>query len=266
MIKYKMKKFLFILMILAWGCNGSFAQKQDTLRLRVMTYNLRFGERASLEQIAEHIRAFKPDFVALQEVDSKTYRERAPEQNGKDFITELGYRTEMYPLYGKSIVYKDGYYGIGILSAHPYFKVEKLMLPRPQEKEQRVMLRGTFEVNGTDTLTFACTHLDYFAEDTRFLQIRTITEKLLESPYPVILGGDFNARPDSKTIRKGMGDWKLLTDDDLTFPAEKPSIKIDYLWGDPKSNWRIVRTQAVQSLLSDHLPIVTELELIRNTK
>ncbi|WP_455587594.1 endonuclease/exonuclease/phosphatase family protein [Bacteroides sp.] len=262
-----MKKFLLILLLLS-TCVGNWAsaQKQDTLRIRVMTYNLRFGELASLEQIAEHIKAFKPDFVALQEVDSKTFRERAPKQNGKDFITELGYRTGMYPLYGKSITYKNGYYGIGILSVHPYFKVEKMMLPRPQEKEQRVMLQGTFEINGTDTITFACTHLDYFSEDTRFLQIQKITETLKQSPYPVILGGDFNARPDSKTVQKGMIDWELLTNHDLTFPAHKPSIKIDYLFGYPKSGWRVIRTQAVQSLLSDHLPIVTELELIRETK
>ena len=140
------------------------------------------------------------------------------------------------------------------------------MLPRPQEKEQRVMLQGTFEVNGTDTLTFACTHLDYFSEDTRFLQIQKITETLKKSPYPVILGGDFNARPDSKTIQKGMVGWQLLTNDDLTFPSYKPSIKIDYLFGYPNSGWQLVRTQSVQSLLSDHLPIITELEFIREIK
>ena len=73
-----MKKFLLITLLSIFGGNWAFAQKQDTLRIRVMTYNLRFGELASLEQIAEHIKAFQPDFVALQEVDSKTYRERAP--------------------------------------------------------------------------------------------------------------------------------------------------------------------------------------------
>lgn len=40
--------------------------QQDTIRVRVMTYNLRFGELASLDDLAAHIRAFKPDFVALQ--------------------------------------------------------------------------------------------------------------------------------------------------------------------------------------------------------
>ena len=75
-----------------------------------------------------------------------------------------------------------------------------------------------------------------------------------------------NARPDSKTIQKGMVGWQLLTNDDLTFPSYKPSIKIDYLFGYPNSGWQVVRTQSVQSLLSDHLPIITELEFIREIK
>ena len=52
-----MKKFLLITLLSIFGGNWAFAQKQDTLRIRVMTYNLRFGELASLEQIAEHIKA-----------------------------------------------------------------------------------------------------------------------------------------------------------------------------------------------------------------
>ena len=76
------------------------AYAQDTLRVRVMTYNLRFGELASLEELAHHIKSFKPDFVALQEVDSKTDRKRTPHQKGKDFISELAYHTGMFGLYG----------------------------------------------------------------------------------------------------------------------------------------------------------------------
>ena len=45
-----MKKFLLITLLSIFGGNWAFAQKQDTLRIRVMTYNLRFGELASLEQ------------------------------------------------------------------------------------------------------------------------------------------------------------------------------------------------------------------------
>lgn len=69
-----MKRYILLLLCLTIG----IAYAQDTLRVRVMTYNLRFGELASLEELAAHIKAFKPDFVALQEVDSKTDRKRAP--------------------------------------------------------------------------------------------------------------------------------------------------------------------------------------------
>lgn len=243
----------------------SLAFSQDTLKLRIMTYNLRFGEKASLEQLAEHIKAFDPDFVALQEVDVKTYRERAPLQNGKNFISELGYRTGMLSLYGKSIEYKDGYYGIGILSKHPYISVDKTMLAQPQkDKEQRVMLQAKFEVNGKDTIVFASTHLDYFSAETRNIQIEEIQRMLEQSLYPVILGGDFNARPDSKEIRMGMSNWQLLTDNDNTVPAHAPKYKIDYLYGYPKDIWNISWSQAIHSQLSDHLPIITEVNLLIN--
>ena len=101
---YSMKKYLLLFLCLTLGV----ASAQDTLRVRVMTYNLRFGELASLEELAHHIKSFKPDFVALQEVDSKTDRKRTPHQKGKDFISELAYHTGMFGLYGKTIDYSTG--------------------------------------------------------------------------------------------------------------------------------------------------------------
>ena len=56
--------------------------------------------------------------MALQEVDNRTFRERAPKQNDIDFATELGYHTGMIPAYGKTIPYRGGYYGIAILSKY----------------------------------------------------------------------------------------------------------------------------------------------------
>ena len=83
---YSMKKYLLLFLCLTLGV----AYAQDTLRVRVMTYNLRFGELASLEELAHHIKSFKPDFVALQEVDSKT--DPASEGEGFYIRTCLSYR------------------------------------------------------------------------------------------------------------------------------------------------------------------------------
>ena len=72
---------------------------QDTIRVKVMTYNLRFGELASLEELAAHIKSFKPDFVVLQEVDVRVYRERSAHQKGKDYLAEPAYHTRMLVLH-----------------------------------------------------------------------------------------------------------------------------------------------------------------------
>ena len=76
------------------------------------------------------------------------------------------------------------------------------------------------------------------------------------------MGGDFNARHYSETIR-GMDSWFAASNDDFGMPAWKPVIKIDYLFAYPQKGWRVISTQTVQSLLSDHLPIITELEYVK---
>lgn len=236
----------------------------DTLRIKVMTYNLRLGELATLEDLANHIKAFNPDFVALQEVDVHTQRKLSPHQNGLDFISSLAFNTKMFGIYGKTIEYKGGYEGIGILSKYPYFEINKINLPNPQNKEPRVLLEGKFEINN-DTIIFACTHLDVNSVDTRTLQAKFITKYFNSTQYPIILGGDFNARSYTPTITDIMNKyWFNATNNDFTFPAWNPFLKLDYVYALPMTEWHLIRTQAIQSSLSDHLPIITELEYIRN--
>lgn len=253
-----LKNYL-ILFFLAFA---GICHAQDTLRVKVMTYNLRFGELATLEEIAAHIKSFKPDFVALQEVDCKTVRKRSPHQTGKDFVSELAYHTGMLGLYGKTIDVGEGYYGIGILSNYPYISTSKTLLPWPERShEPRALLEGVFDMNG-DTLVFASTHLDVKLSQTREMQTAFICSHFEDAAYPVIVGGDFNATPSVKAIDNMLKGWFSATNDDLTFPTWKPTVKIDYIFARPVAGWRVVRTQTVQSVLSDHLPIVTELEYI----
>lgn len=253
---------LVILLFIALSC-GVVSAQQDTLRVRVMTYNLRFGELSSLEDLAYHIKSFKPDFVALEEVDVHTDRKRAPHQKGKDFIGELAYRTGMFGLYGKTIEYGGGYYGIGMLSKYPYIKTEKVLLPNPEKKEQRALLEALIEM-GDDTLTFVTTHLEVNSESLRNMQAQFICDRFENAPYPVIIGGDFNARHYSNAVVNIMSkSWFPATNNDFTFPAWNPIIKIDYLFARPMKGWTLVKTQTVHSQLSDHLPIVSDLIFVK---
>ena len=254
-----MRILISLYLLLISLCVGA----QEPLKLRVMTYNLRFGELASLEELAYHIKAFKPDFVALQEVDCNTHRERAPKQNGKNFISELAYHTGMFGLYGKTIDYSGGYYGIGMLSRYPCVDMKKVMLPNPSKSEQRAVMYATYEV-GTDTLVFAVTHLDISGKDARREQAEFIVQELQKCNYPVLIGGDFNAGPTEPAIEKVMEKWgRNMTIMDQTYSSTTPKIKIDYIYAYPKNRWEVKTSQTVRSYLSDHFPIVSEIILKR---
>lgn len=259
-------KFLSILLSVILLGSHSYAQdiasQRDgkVLKIRVMSYNLRFGELASLEEMANHIKAFKPDFVALQEVDCNTHRERAPHQHDKNFINELAYHTGLFGLYGKTIDYSEGYYGIGILSRYPYISVTKTLLPHlEKEYEQRIILEGLFDVDG-DTIVFASTHLDAKSEVTRVLQAKTISEHFAGQPNPVIIGGDFNAAASSEVIGQMKKYWFFDPCDQPSIPSWKPIRRIDFVFAKPMDGWKVVRSQSVYSCLSDHLPVIVDLE------
>lgn len=259
MIDMKLIIFLVLWMIFPWGN----VLGNEPVCLKVMTYNLRFGELATLEELANFISGQNPDVVALQELDCMTKRKRAPHQHNKNFITELGYYTKMFPLYGKTISYAGGLYGIGLLTRFPYCNVHKVMLPKQEEQhEARALLMAEVELPTGDTIIVASTHLDYTSSASRARQLGVIRDILEKQPYPVILGGDFNAKPDSEEIVTSFEGWQQLSQNDiLTSPAQRPKSKIDYLFGYPKESWRLITSKTVNILLSDHLPIVSEIEL-----
>ena len=263
--KSKIKNCLFFLMASCILLSSSVVNAQTNTRLKVLCYNLRFGELASLEELATFIEEQDPDVVALQEVDVRTNRPAAPHQNGLDFITELGFRTGMLPAYGKTIPHLGGYYGIGILSKYPMSSIRRVYLPHPVadgSREQRAVLVADIEYADNQYFTFAVTHLDNSNTEVRQAQVARINEILKARQHPVIIAGDFNAIPSSTEISEGMSDWKPLCNSDPTFPANNPNRKIDYIFCFPKDRWEEVQTQTMTDVqLSDHLPVSAEVEL-----
>lgn len=244
---------------------GTVETGPDTLK--VMTYNLRFGELAAMSDFADFINAESPDIVALQECDWATYRERAPKQNGVKFVNELAYRTGMFGLYGKSMDYKGGYYGIGLLSRYPIVKSERIPLPNicgadgKPTAEPRVMLLAEIELPSGRHVTFVCTHLEVSSSEIRVMQAEFINERM-EDVAPALLAGDFNSTPDTPEIAEICSEWKNLTGPDFTISSTEPVKKIDYIFGRPKDEVEMVSTKTVSGVtLSDHLPIVSTVVL-----
>ena len=208
---------ILLCVVLTAACSVATLHGGDSLSLKIMTYNLRFGEKASLEELAEAIRAQRPDLVALQEIDCRTRRPGVERQHDKDFVTELGLRTGMFPLYGKTIPHAGGWYGIGILTAGPYISVQKLMLPQASATEEpRALLLATIEAGG-DTIVFASTHLSLSAQSRR-MQAEFIAREIGSLRFPALLGGDFNAGPNAPEIET-MTRWNRLGSFLRNFPT-----------------------------------------------
>lgn len=258
-----MKKLLKLYICICFIFSSVYVEAQGGINLKVMTFNLRFGERASLEQIGSFIKKENPDIVMLQEVDVNTHRKRAPLQNGKNFVAELGFYTEMFTAYSKSIPYEGGYYGIALLSKYPFISTERFLLPMVEEKrEQRSLLVGRIELDNGTVVTIASTHLD-LKDSIRVVQVREINSILKKENNPIVLAGDFNARPNSCEIQTGMNVWLNTTADTaFTIPAENPTSKIDYIFTYPRDKWKVFDFHVLNQQLSDHCAVISELELL----
>lgn len=258
-------KLRHILLIATWllACAASAQGHSDTIK--VMTFNLHAGHDASLEQIGLFIKQYQPDFVALQEVDQNTHRANCPQQNGRDFITELAYYSGMQGLFGPTIKFSGGLYGIGLLTRHQFVEVRNIKLPHPVERmEQRGLLEGSFILPDGDTIMVACTHLEAFDSISRAAQAPFILDHFTGSPYPVILAGDFNASPDDDVIKQLTSQWFDCTTDDFTFSVNDPREKIDYILARPIGAWHTIDAQVIPVKLSDHYPVIATLVITHN--
>ena len=247
-----------IFILIAAAVSAIAAEKPDTLK--IMTYNLRFGELATMKEIGQYIASETPDIVALQECDWATARKRAPHQNGVKFVNELAYWSGMFGLYGKSINYAGGYYGIGMLSRYPVLRSERVLLPNDGKTEQRSMLIADIELPSGRIITFVYTHLEVKTEQMRQEQVRFINKYLKGNRNQIILCGDMNAEPDSNEMQTLAKDWANLTDTNLTYSTMKPQTKIDYIWSKPSSKVALLSTHVcTDTKLSDHFPVESQI-------
>jgi endonuclease/exonuclease/phosphatase family metal-dependent hydrolase len=264
--KSNMKRVFIFTILWLISCTSVIAQ--DTLT--VMTYNIYHGEQAyeegesNIEDVASLITKINPDFVALQEVDEMTGR-LASLNEGERFslVDSLAALTGMEGYFGKAIDYDGGGYGEGLLSKRS-LTPEKVMLPIPKGGEKRTLLFAEARTKSGQPFIFAGTHLCHQYEENRIAQVRAINKYFLESEVPVIIGGDFNFTPDTRTHRL-MQDWwadaslQFQQAPDLTFSSRKPDRRIDYLFLSRNASWEILYVKTIDVTYSDHLPVVARI-------
>lgn len=240
---------------------------------RLLTYNVHrctgWDSRTSPERIAEVIAQSDPDIVALQEIDVR--RARTGRVDQADAVARaLDMRFHFNTVLRAE---DDEGYGDVIMTALPtrLMKAKRIPgTPRIPGVERRGALWVCVEV-ANQPLQVITTHLGLTAAE-RAVQ----TDALLgrdwlkheECADPVVLLGDFNAVPRSRTYRRIT---RTLTDAMVacgrrprpTFPSRFPILPLDHVFLSPSIDVldAEVTDTPLARVASDHLPVTVSIEL-----
>ena len=268
-----MKRRLFAAVVLGSAFASAcvpFVRKDTSLR--VMVFNIHAGKDASgndnIAGLAALIRSTRTDLVLLQEVDRGTNR------SGKvDQLEALTRATTFGGVFGKSLDYDGGQYGIAALARRGFVFDETIDLPvSPAQTraggshEPRAALLAS-AITRRGRLQILTTHLDPSADETYRLQearlVLNIVRARASAETPMAVGGDFNAEPDSTVVRTlldgGLRDaWtECGRGDGLTYPADQPRKRIDYLF--LTGTLRCTAAEVLDTQISDHRPLLVTL-------
>ncbi|BFG71236.1 hypothetical protein KACHI17_21170 [Sediminibacterium sp. KACHI17] len=243
-----LKKSLFTIVVLLIA-HFVFAQSHQ---LSVLSYNIRNGKGldniTSYQRIADVLLSAKADVIALQELDSVTQRSKQ-----EDVLKNLSQLTGMHAVYAPAIDFNGGKYGVGVLSKEKPRSFRYLSLPGREEK--RVLLLVEFE-----EYFFLCTHLSLTEED-RMASLRIISQETERLQKPVILAGDLNDHPTSVFMRSLQQQWKLLSVEANSFPADRPDRCIDYILTRKQDPFKVRSAILMEEpIASDHRPVLVTLD------
>ena len=254
----------FVILLLILFCvGGSSSAAKKTLR--VMTFNIHVGvgmdKKLDLQRIADVINREQPDLVGLQEIDRGVQR-----TEGKDEIAELATMTHMRFAFAPNLDYQGGKYGVAILSRLTLNTIMHTKFENKREAERRGMLKVEVNVDGKP-VSFVTTHLDYQSADGRLFETQQLLDFLENIKGPVIVVADFNDVPEGSayklmdTLFDDAWVASRAKGDGFSYPADKPLKRIDHIFYRPANRVSAKRAWVVETLASDHLPVVAEIEI-----
>ncbi len=241
--------------------------------LKVMTYNVHscigMDNIASPERIARVISRYRPDIIALQELDVN--RTRSNNIHQASLIAEM---LDMDFYFHPSISEAHEEYGDAIISRFPMQLRKAAALPKPTSMidiETRGALWVTVDYFG-DKLQIFNTHLGLRNKE-RLLQTEALLgDQWLHHPDcigPSILCGDLNAVASSRVVQRFSPEFTDVQTHlprnmrKKTFSSRVPTVQIDYILAN--ENFKTHSVEVLDSELtrvaSDHLPMMASLTL-----
>ena len=230
--------------------------------MKIMSFNtqhcLNFVERRiDFEVMAKAIADCDADLVGLNEMREGS---DPPEFDAQCKI--LSEKTGLGNYYfAKALTLREGDYGNGLLSKHKIVSAKTIDVPDPEPRgydgyyEHRVLLKAKLECG----LTVMVIHFGLNPDEAESA-VRTVVENLEDERC--VLMGDFNLCPDDKIllpIRRRMKDTaELFGGERLSFPSDKPTQKIDYIF--VSHDIEVISADIPAIVASDHRPHVAEIK------
>lgn len=245
-----MKKLTLLLLL---TCLISACSK-EAKTLKIASFNIRntigIDDIRDPERTAAAIKQINADVIAIQEIDSVTQRSQSV-----DVLKDLAKRTQMNYTFASAIEFSGGSYGVGVLSKEKPITSYKIPLPGAEEK--RVLLVCEFQ-----DYVFLATHFSLTEKDV--LESVGIIEREAEKwSKPLFLAGDLNIEPNSEAYKKLSQKFEAIScAPQPTFPADTPTVCIDYILKKRGDNTAVKTSQVVnEPKASDHRPIEAEVEI-----
>lgn len=250
-----------VVMVGTMLCPTSAVAQNDVV-VRVLAYNIRHGagidDSIDLRRAAAVINRLHPDVVALQEMDSATMR-----TDGIDQAKRLGTLTNMNAVFGGFMAYREGRYGMALLSRYPIVEFTNHRLP--DGLEPRTALAMTVRPPGsTGPIVVVGIHL-YATEAERLAQAERLIDIFEDDQRPILLVGDFNSQPESPVIDLLSRMWSIppKSGNRLTFPSDRPDREIDYVMLRPASRFEVLEYRVIdEPVASDHRPVLLVVRLL----
>lgn len=225
--------------------------------IKVVSYNICHAQgmdgKVDLKRMGQLLAQTGAYIMGLQEVDKYHPRSHFTHQ-----ARSLGQMLHKAWIFGANLDWGVSQYGNAILSQGPILQYRQHRLP--SKSEQRGLLEAELQCYH-QKIRFFCTHLGLNSEE-RQEQVQEILRIICQSKEPAILAGDFN---DDRTSREYcelssiFQDATAVSKQIKTYPACCPKEQIDYIF--VTQEWQVVSAVALQSDVSDHLPLLVELEL-----
>ncbi len=228
------------------------SRKSQTIRF--MTWNINgtlgFNPGFDLAGVIALIGRWKPDIVALQEVDSR----RPPK--GEDAFALLQSALGQHGIPAHSIVTADGHYGQILISSYPVIRSEIHDISAP-EHEPRRAIQAELET-AAGPVRVVATHLGLSIGERR-QQAQLLLTLIGAADMTTVILGDFNDWLFVGSVRSALARVLPGRSRFRTFPSFLPLLRLDRIYCRPREAVHGMYTDRNARRLSDHLPVIADL-------